>query len=186
MSDSSQNIEQQIEAYLFFKGEPVSHKDIARDLSLSLENVSLYLEKLEKLCKDHNRGVVLVQYNNMVTLGTHPDVSDRIAQLTKEELQKDLGKSALETLTIILYQGPITRSSIDHIRGVNSQFILRNLLMRGLVSRIPDKQDERSFVYMPSLDLLTHLGISRIEDLPEYEVVINTLQTFAESEETTL
>lgn len=182
MTDHSHNIPQQIEAYLFFKGEPVTSKEIAKDLKISVEDVTKHIQELEEQHKGSKRGIVLVQYNDMFTLGTHPDVSDVITRLTKEELQKDLGKSALETLTIILYQGPMNRSKIDHIRGVNSQFILRNLLMRGLISRIPDPQDERSFVYMPSLDLLTHLGISRIEDLPEYNQVLKTLQTFAETE----
>lgn len=182
MSDNLQNIAQHIEAYLFFKGEPVTVKELAKDLKIDEKDVISYIQDIHNMYNSSKRGIVLVQYDNMITLGTHPDVSDSITQLTKEELQKDLGKSALETLTIILYQGPITRSGIDHIRGVNSQFILRNLLMRGLISRIPDPKDERSFVYMPSLDILTHLGISRIDDLPEYEQVIHTLKTFTETE----
>lgn len=182
MNSHSYDTAQHIEAYLFFKGEPVTVRDIAKDLKLELDEVKKNLDVLETMHKESKRGVVLVQYDGMVTLGTHPDVSEAIAQLTKEELQKDLGKSALETLTIILYKGPITRSNIDHIRGVNSQFILRNLLMRGLITRTQDPEDERSFVYSPSLDTLSHLGISRIEDLPEYEHVLTTLKNFSEQE----
>ena len=175
-------IEQQIEAYLFFKGEPMTIKEIAKDLKVTEDEVISAIENLEKQHTTEKRGIVLVQYDGVVTLGTHPDTSGVITQLTKEELQRDLGKSALETLTIILYQGPITRSKIDHIRGVNSNFILRNLLMRGLVSRVPDPSDERSFVYTPSLDLLTHLGVTKIEELPEFEHVGTTLKSFVEGE----
>ena len=173
---------QQLEAYLFFKGEPVTLKEIIRDLKIADEEVSVAIGVLEKEHKNQKRGIVLVQYDGVVTLGTHPETSDIITQLTKEELQRDLGKSALETITIILYQGPITRSKIDHIRGVNSNFILRNLLMRGLVSRVPDPTDERSFVYTASLDLLTHLGVTKIEDLPDFESVGMTLKSFVEVE----
>ncbi len=179
----SLHIIQKIEAYLFFKGEPVTCKEIAKDLKIEVADVQKYIDMFDEQYKESGRGIVIVQYDDMITLGTHPDVSDVITQLTKEELQKDLGKSALETLTIILYQGPITRSGIDHIRGVNSQFILRNLLMRGLVTRTPDPKDERSFMYAPSLDMLTHLGITRIEDLPEYEHVVQTLKNFTEAEQ---
>ena len=182
MHASTHTTEQQLEAYLFFKGEPVTVKEIAHDLKVSVEEVRSGLETLNQSHKNANRGIVLVQYDDVVTLGTHPDTSDLIMGLTKEELQKDLGKSALETLTIVLYQGPITRSKIDHIRGVNSQFILRNLLMRGLVSRVADPADERSFVYTPSLDLLTHIGVSHIEDLPDFESVGATLKNFVEVE----
>lgn len=173
---------QHIEAYLFFKGEPVTIKEISHDLKMPKEEVMAALKDLEHQHKDTKRGIVLVQYDDVVTLGTHADTSELITALTKEELQKDLGKSALETLTIILYQGPITRSKIDHIRGVNSQFILRNLLMRGLISRVSDPSDERSFVYTPSLDLLTYLGVTRIEDLPDFENVGTTLKRFIEGE----
>lgn len=183
MTDNNQSqTSQQIEAYLFFKGEPVTINDISRDLKIEKEEVKKHINVLNDINSESKRGIVVVQYDDLVTLGTHPDVSDVISQLTKEELQKDLGKSALETLTIILYQGPITRSKIDNIRGVNSQFILRNLLMRGLVSRTSDPQDERSFVYSPSLDLLTHLGISNIEELPDREHVLKTLKDFSEAE----
>lgn len=173
---------QHIEAYLFFKGEPVTLKEISRDLRISHDEAVSAILELENEHKNAKRGIVIVQYDGVVTLGTHPITSDFITALTKEELQKDLGKSALETLTIILYQGPITRSKIDHIRGVNSNFILRNLLMRGLVSRVPDPTDERSFVYTPSLDLLTHLGVTKIEDLPDFESVSTTLKSFVETE----
>ena len=60
-------------------------------------------------------------------LGTSAEASTLIEKLTKEELNRDLGKASLETLSIIMYQGPIKRSQIDYIRGVNSTFILQKL-----------------------------------------------------------
>ena len=111
-------------------------------------------------------------------LGTAKELSPLIEQLTKEELTKDLGKAGLETLSIILYQGPITRADIDYIRGVNSQFIVRNLLIRGLVERVENPKDARSFLYKTTLDLLSHLGISKIEELPEYAQVREDIDGF--------
>jgi segregation and condensation protein B len=75
---------------------------------------------------------------------------------------KDLGKAGLETLSIILYQGPISRAEIDYIRGVNSNFILRNLLIRGLIERVENPHDQRSFLYKPTLELISYLGLSKI------------------------
>lgn len=98
--------------------------------------------------------------------------------MIKDDLQKDLGKSALETLAIILYQGPIKRADIDYVRGVNSQFILRNLLMRGLISRVDDPSDERTFLYKPSLELMAFLGITDIKQLPDFEEVVGKLMVF--------
>ena len=103
--------------------------------------------------------------------------------LNKEELSKDLGKAGLETLSIIIYQGPISRAEIDYIRGVNSQFILRNLLIKGLIDRVDNPTDQRSFLYKPSLELFSFLGISKIEDIPDFESVKADILAFKNNDE---
>lgn len=174
-------IAQKIEAYLFWKGEPVTIKNLSKILDVDLEVVEQGLNILnENLNQDS--GVVLIRYDDMITLGTHPDVNEFIENMIKDDLQKDLGKSALETLAIILYQGPVKRSDIDYVRGVNSQFILRNLLIRGLVTRVDDPSDERAFLYRPSLDLLAFLGITDIKQLPDFNEVAIKLSTFKAQE----
>ena len=75
----------------------------------------------------------------------------------------------METLSIVLYRGPVRKSEIDYIRGVNSATILRNLLVRGLVERKTDENNQRSFFYLPTFELLSYLGISELKELPEYE-----------------
>ncbi len=170
-------IAQKIEAYLFWKGEPVTIKNLSKTLDADIETIEQGLVVLsEKINTDS--GIVLIRYDDMVTLGTHIDVNDFIENMIKEDLQKELGKSALETLAIILYQGPIKRSDIDYVRGVNSQFILRNLLIRGLITRVDDPSDERAFLYRPSLELLAFLGITDIKQLPEYDEVLAKLSSF--------
>ena len=129
-----------------------------------------------------NRGITLVQTDEEVTLGTSKDLSALIEKLTKDELSRDLGKAGLETLSIVLYQGPISRANIDYIRGVNSQFILRALLIRGLVERIDNPKDARSFLYKPTLQLLSHMGVSKISDLPDYEQVRKDIESFKASQ----
>ncbi len=69
-------------------------------------------------------------------------------------------------------------NNYDYIRGVNSQFILRNLLIRGLIERTDNKVDARIFLYKPSLTLLTYLGISKIEDLPEYDAIRKDIKSY--------
>ena len=111
-------------------------------------------------------------------LGTSKELSSLIEKLTRDELNRDLGKAGLETLSIILYQGPITRAEIDYIRGVNSQFVVRNLLVRGLIERVDNPKDARSFLYKTTLDLLSLLGVSKIEDLPEYANIRAEIEAF--------
>lgn len=173
-------LSQKIEAVLFWKGESVTLKRLSEILSVSIEEVESALVELDKALE--GRGVRLTRLNDEVLLTTHPKVSDLIETLTKEEISRDLGKAGLETLTIVLYRGPVSRRDIDYIRGVNSQFILRNLLVRGLVERIPNPKDERSFLYQPTLDLLNHLGIKDRNELPEYEALQAKLAAAVEEE----
>ena len=79
---------------------------------------------------------------------------------------------------MVVYQGPVSRPEIDQVRGVNSSFILRNLMVRGLVERVTSEKDSRRYLYQPTLDLLRHLGLEKISDLPEYEEVKKELANF--------
>src|SRR5665213_1872561 len=103
-----QNLEKQIEAVLFWKGEPVSIKKLSQIFEKTEEEVSAALATLETNLSE--RGIVLVRKESEVALGTARDVSEIIEKLTKEELVKDLGKDGLETLSIIIYQGPLSRA----------------------------------------------------------------------------
>lgn len=169
-------LEAQIEAVLFWKAEPVSIKKLAEIFAKNEEEIRAALLVLRNSLQ--NRGLTLVELENEVTLATAKSVAPLIEKLSKEELVKDLGKAGLETLSIILYQGPITRAEIDYIRGVNSQFILRNLLVRGLVGKVENPKDRRGFLYKASFDLLSYLGISNITDMPDYETVRKNIEAF--------
>lgn len=176
-------IDAKIESILFFKAEPLSVKKLAQILKTEEQEIITALQTLkEKLA---GRGVALLEKDGEVMLGTAPEASGIIEELTKEELTRDLGRAGLETLSIVLYRGPITRSGIDYIRGVNSTFILRNLLIRGLVEKIPNPEDQRSFLYRPTFDLLSYLGIPRVEDLPEYQNTNEAIETFTKEFNTT-
>ncbi len=161
------NLESNIEAILFFKGEPVTVDYLAKTLQVKPDAVKTALDLLET--KLSGRGIVVVRNGDEVGLGTAPDTSAIIEKITKEELTRDLGKAGLETLAIVLYKGPISRKEIDYIRGVNSQFILRNLLMRGLVEKVISPNDQRVFLYTPTIQLVQFMGLQKIEDLPEYQ-----------------
>ena len=163
------NLDSKIEAILFWKGEPQSIKKLAISLAKTEEEIKAGLEILKE--KIQNRGVELLWNNDEVMLGTATKLSPIIERLTKEELVRDLGKAGLETISIIAYRGPISRAEIDYIRGVQSNFILRNLQIRGLVERVENEKDRRSFLYRPTFELLQFLGVSKIADLPEYEKV---------------
>ena len=169
------NLGAQIEAILFWKGEPLKIMKLAEMLSVTNDDVENAVKELETSLVA--RGLTLIRLEDEIGLGTHPEMGEKIKELTKEEITRDLGKAGLETMTIILYKGPVTRADIDYIRGVNSQFILRNLLIRGLIERVPNPHDERSYLYKPTFALLEYLGISKVEDMPEFESLKRTIDT---------
>ncbi|MDP7368830.1 MAG: SMC-Scp complex subunit ScpB [Candidatus Pacebacteria bacterium] len=173
-------LDTKIEALLFFKGEGVKIKELVKLLKADKEDVENALLELKEKLSD--RGIGLIRKEDEVMLGTVSEMSDLIEEIRKEELTKDLGKAGAETLSIVLYKGPITRAEIDYIRGVNSTFILRNLLIRGLVEKVPNPKDQRSFLYKPTLELLSYLGISGIEELPEFDTVQSEIKTFIQEE----
>jgi segregation and condensation protein B len=168
-------LDAQIEAILFWKGEPMKITKLAAILSKSDEEVQTALAELQN--KLTGRGLQLLFKDDEVMIGTHAELSPLIEKLIKEDLVRDLGKAGLETLSVILYRGPVTRRDIDYIRGVNSNFILRNLLIRGLVEKVANPKDERSFHYKPTFQLLSYLGVTKIEELPEYADVRKEIDT---------
>ncbi|HEY4477924.1 MAG TPA: SMC-Scp complex subunit ScpB [Candidatus Paceibacterota bacterium] len=166
-----------IEAILFFKGEPISSKKLAGMLKVSEAEINEATDELAASYTD--RGFVLIKNADEYSLGTNPELSDLIEEMQKEELNKSLSKASLETLTIILYKNGASRSAIDYIRGVNSSFTLRALSMRGLVEKVTDPKDTRRYIYQPTVELLSYMGVTRVEELPEFE---NIKRNFVEAE----
>jgi segregation and condensation protein B len=167
------NLESKIEAVLFWKGEPMSRKRLSEILKVDQTEINDGISKLKDNLK--NRGVVLIEKDNEITLGTTPIFSELIEDLQKEEINKDLSKASLETLSIVLYKNEVNRHEIDYIRGVNSSFILRALSVRGLIDKSVDPKDSRRYVYKPSFDLLSYMGVKSIEELPEYNEISNSI-----------
>lgn len=169
------NLETKIEAILFWKGEPMSRKKLADILKVSLSEIDEAISKLKENLQ--NRGIALQENGGEVTFGTAPELSKLIEDLQKEELNKELSKASLETLSIILYKNGVSRAEIDYIRGVNSSFTLRALSVRGLVEKTTDPKDNRRYIYKPSFELLSYMGIKSVEELPDFSEVSNSINS---------
>ena len=159
-------IEKKIEAILFWKGEPMSKKKLGEIFKVEQEEINEGLRKLKENLTP--RGVILIETDDEVMLGTAPELSEMIENLQKEELNKELSKASLETLSIVLYKNGVSRAELDYIRGVNSSFTLRALSVRGLIEKILDPTDNRRYIYKPSLELLSYMGVQSVTELPEY------------------
>lgn len=163
-----------IQALLFALGRPLSRKELSTMLGAEEAEISAALAMLQQSLQG---GIVLVDDGTEVELRIGAEASGLIEKIRKEEYSRDIGKAGLEVLSAVLYRGPLTRSEIDFIRGVNSSQTIRTLTLRGLVRKVPNPKDERSFLYEPTTELLSELGVTRPQDLPEYEEVRAKLQT---------
>jgi segregation and condensation protein B len=176
---ASYDVSAQAEAFLFLEGGTMSKRTLAGKLHIDQSNLQGVLALLTQQLK--GRGLVLVQTETEVSLA----VSPLIRTVIESELQQDqaLGDAGLEVLAIILYRGPSTKSRIDYIRGVNTSSTLRTLLARGLIERTSNAGDSHEYLYRPTTALLAHLGVTNIEDLPEYGKIASALADFENQKE---
>jgi len=167
----------QIEALLFAVGRPLSRAELAKHTGADPAAIG----DAVKMLAEREGGVTVVDDGKTVELRVAAVASALIEKVRKDEYSRELGKAGQETLAAVLYRGPLTRSEVDFIRGVNSTQILRTLTMRGLVRRVPNPRDERSFLYEPTTELLATLGVVRVEDLPDYHDVRSKLQALEDA-----
>ena len=157
-----------LEALLFIHGEPLTVKKIATLLQLEDEQVRTLVADLKERLNGPDRGLALLTDQDKIQLVTKSQFHDIVKDFIKESLSEELTPASLETLALISYFGPIARTQLEYLRGVNSTFTLRNLQVRGLIERIPDPARVNSYLYQPSFDLLRHLGVENQEGLPEF------------------
>jgi segregation and condensation protein B len=160
------NLIAKLEALLFSYGEPMGIPLMAKMLKVKEEEISATLELLKEKLTDSERGLTLVKTGNSFALATKPELKEVVAAIVTDELKEELTPAALETLSLVAYLGPIARTDLDYIRGVNSSFSLRALSLRGLVERDTTKGIPH---YHLTADSLSHLNLSKPEDLPNYE-----------------
>ncbi|MFT7328002.1 MAG: segregation and condensation protein B [Crocinitomicaceae bacterium] len=166
--------QQKIESLLFYKNEPLSYSWLAKKLEVSESHIRDNVRDMAGFYV--NRGFVLIETKDNISLMTSEVSREIIQNLSKVGEERDLSKQALETLAIIIYKESVTKSQIDFIRGVNSVFILRNLLIRGLISKKQNLLDKRSPYYIPTHDLFSFLGVQSSEQLPEREAIHKKLE----------
>ncbi len=163
----AENLSAVFEALLFTYGEPLSVSKLAKLAMCDEKKAQGALKELGDSWRD--RGLVILEKDGEYQMGTNPKYADYAESLVKNDMHEELSRAALETLSIVAYKGPLTRAEVEYIRGINSSFTMRNLLLRGLIERTENPKDARSPQYRVSFDCLKYLGIKKIQELPEYK-----------------
>jgi len=170
------NLAKRIQAVLFINGEPVAIDRLVKILGSDKTGIRRAAEELDQKLSD--TALTLVWRGETLQLATRSEFAKDVEILVKEEVSRDLSRASAETLAVIAYRGPITRSEVDYIRGVNSSYTLRNLLIRGLVERKSNPKDGRTYIYQASMEFLKFLGLGKIDELPEYSEFTQKLEKF--------
>jgi len=162
-----------IEGLLFYKASPQKKSSLMKLFGVDEGEFAAALDRVRS--KLESGATRLLETETEIQLVTAPELSDFIDTLRRDELSGDIGKAGAETLAIVLYKEPVSRAEIDRIRGVNSAFILRNLMTRGLIAR---ESAGKSFVFRISPALLEQLGVTNKQELPEFGTIMDQLETF--------
>lgn len=161
-----------IEGLLFVSGED----------GLTLEELSKIINKpedeikssIKELFDDYNttdRGIQIEFLGNHFKLTTKKEHKEYYQKLITEEVNSNLSQSALEVLAIIAYNEPVTRIDVDNIRGINSSYAIRKLLLKGLITEIGRSDlPGRPILYSVTSKFLDYFGLCSIDELPKIEI----------------
>ncbi len=170
----SNGVKNQIEAILFVANKPLTAKALAKILEADTVAAQTALDELINSHKES--GIVLLQSSEGYQLASNPKNSTAVKNFLNMELREKLTDATVEVLAITAYRQPISKAEIEAIRGVNSQYSLRSLLMRGLIEKTPNPSDARSFLYQTTTEFLMHLGLKSVKDLPEFEKLVENIK----------
>jgi segregation and condensation protein B len=157
-----------LESLFFVASRPLTLKELSDFSKKDIKDVEKAVSDLASEYTERDRGLRIIENNKKYQMASAPDNAKLIQEFLQTEISGELTPASLETLTIIAYRGPIKKSELEKIRGINCSLILRNLLIKGLIEEV-DSGDESDKEYNPSLEFIKFLGVNSLKDLPDYE-----------------
>ncbi|WP_416197939.1 MAG: SMC-Scp complex subunit ScpB [Sporanaerobacter sp.] len=159
-----------IEALLFIWGDPLSLKDISNIIELDDKETQKLLQEMMDKFNFERRGIRIIQIDDSYQLSTRPEHFEWIKKLYNPKSSKNLSNAALETLSIIAYRQPITKSEIEIIRGVRCDKAIDTLLEKGLIEEQGRlEKTGRPILYGTTTEFLKYFGLKNLDDLPPLE-----------------
>jgi segregation and condensation protein B len=154
-----------VESLLFVAEEPVEPAALAAGLNVSVAAVEQALVCLTEACRE--RGIRVQTGHGRVQLISAPEFGPYVERFLGSAAEQRLSGAALETLAIIAYRQPVTRSAVDAIRGVNSERALATLRARCLVEEVGRAETVgRPVLFGTTMRFLEYFGLERPDDLP--------------------
>lgn len=175
-------LKSQIFSIIFVSGKPVSIGELIETLDSDEETIKKAATEL--ISENQSSGIIILALRDKLQLVSNPENSSTVKKFLALELREKLTDAAVETLAVIAYKQPVSKAEIENIRGVNSQYILRQLLIRGLIEKTESPNDRRVHLYKTTLEFMQHLGIKDMRELPDFEELTKHIQLNPEPNET--
>ncbi|HHW02702.1 MAG TPA: SMC-Scp complex subunit ScpB [Thermoanaerobacterales bacterium] len=155
-----------VEGILFVSGDPVNIDDLSKTLEIPEDELLYCVQKLQEELSSPSRGIMISQVGRCLRLTTKPDVFSYVEKMFKPKINSQLSRAALETLAIILFKQPVTKTEIEAIRGVNVEKALNSLQEKKLIHEI-GRMDApgRPILYGTTDYCMEYFGISSLEDI---------------------
>lgn len=163
-------LKNKIESLLFVSSKPLTLKQLAKFTGANEAELTPILEELAS--ERSKTGIVLLSAPDGYQLATNSQNSEMVKDFLNADLRESLTEATVEVLAIIGYRQPISKAEIESIRGVNSQYSVRALLMRGLIEKIPNPNDARGSLYQVTTEFLQQLGITSTAELPDFDELV--------------
>ncbi len=156
-----------IEAILFVAGDGISVTELGRALQTEEKELEAVLNEMKDEYDYEQRGFLLKRYGKKVQLATRPMYSEFVVRLLQPVQQQSLSQAAMETLAVVAYKQPVTRSEVEQIRGVKCDYSLQGLLNKGMIEEAGRKDTiGRPILYRTTENFLGHFGLRSLDELP--------------------
>lgn len=167
------NINSAIEAILFASGTPIPVQKIAEALEMDITELNAVVDELIDLYNSSERGLMILRLEESLQLCTRSQYAEHIRLALDNRRNSPLSNAAMESLAIIAYNQPVTRSYVEQIRGVDSGAVVANLVEKGLLQEVGRLDAPgRPILYGTTVDFLRCFGISSLDELPDIERII--------------
>jgi len=165
------NLKSAVEALIFASEKPITAEQIKRVLgNLDTASISKIIAELQNEYEAQNRGIRVIEIAGGFQMITSSNFAPFLKKLFKNRYSDKLSKPALESLAIIAYKQPLTKSEIESLRNVNVDGVMKSLLEKNLIRICGRKKvPGRPFVFGTTREFLEHFGLKSLQDLPKME-----------------
>ncbi len=171
------NSAQEIIQILLHEGGSMKKDDLAKFLGVEKTEIEENISEVENLLSQLN--LKLIKNQTSLEISLSEEINSLINKNKIEELKTELSESALQTLAVVLYRSKATKAEIDFVRGVDSGRSIKNLLTRGIIEKLEEKNKK---YYIPTTETLRYLNLTNIEENQDYEEISQKLKVLIEGE----